>query len=207
MTSRHPLWTAGIAMLLAAGSCGCFHDKQLAPSGDRAIRAEDEARKLRAEVERLQGELAARDRRIEDLTAMGDKRLEKLYVVQRVRLGSATGGVDLDDKPGDDAVKVFLEPVDQHGSVLKAAGSVTVQLYDLAATADENLLAEHTYDVDETARHWSSGFVSYHYSFTCPLPAGRKVGPEVTVRVEFLDYLTGKTHTVQQLCKVATAPR
>ncbi|MGB2821663.1 MAG: hypothetical protein WBF17_11820, partial [Phycisphaerae bacterium] len=144
---------------------------------------------------------------VENLLALGEKRLEKLYLVQRIRLGSATGGINLDEDPAHDGVKVFLEPIDQHGSVIKAPGEVTIQLYDLAAPEKENLLGEYRFGLDETAGHWSSGFLAYHYSFVCRWKSAPPGHEEVTVRVEFLDYLTGRKHTAQKLCKVALAPK
>ena len=179
MTPGPSLRTAVVLTLAASGGCGG--------------------------LERIDPAVAERDQahqQVEGLLALGDKRLEKLYLVQRLRLGSGTGGADLDGKPGDEGVKVFLEPIDQHGSVLKAPGAVTIQLYDLAAAAKENLLAEYRFDLDETAGHWHSGFLAYHYRFTCRWKAAPPKHDEVTVRVEFLDYLTGTKHTAQKLCKI-----
>jgi len=206
MTPRRPLPARAIAALLAAACCGCADQAAIDTAAERD-KALEEARKLRRELEQVRARLAKREKQVENLLALGEKRLEKLYVVQRVRLGSATGGIDLDKQPGHDGVKVFLEPIDQHGSVIKAPGEVRVQLFELAAPEKENLLAEYRFDLDETARHWSSGFLAYHYSFVCRWKSAPPRHEGVTARVEFLDYLTGKKHIAQKLCKVAPPPK
>ncbi len=203
MTPRWLLPMGVILTLVAAACCGCVTQDQLDAEILTRNRALEEARKLREELHQARTRLAEREEQVENLLALGDKRLEKLYLVQRVRLGSATGGINLDGGPAHEGVKVFLEPIDQHGSVIKAPGEVRIQLYDLAAPAKENLLGEYRFGLDETARHWSSGFIAYHYSFTCRWKSAPPKHEQVTVRVEFLDYLTGRKHTAQKLCKIA----
>ncbi|MCD6304187.1 MAG: hypothetical protein J7M21_04415, partial [Planctomycetes bacterium] len=194
-----------VAALLAAGALampGC-RDGQVATDNADLIAA---ASRLRRRVDELEKTLARRDRQVANLQALGEKRLEKLYTVRRIALGRATGAVDIDGNTGDDAVKVYLEPIDQYGSVIKAAGEVTIQLYDLAAKPGENLLAQYHYDVEATAGAWRSGFVAYYYVFTCPWKDRRPSRGEVTVRVVFLDYLTGREFSRQTVCTVHLPP-
>jgi hypothetical protein len=158
--------------------------------------------RLRTSNEELRKQLLQRDEQIVVLQKLGDKRLDRLYSVRRISLASGTGGANTDDKPGDDAVKVNVEPIDQHGSVLKAAGNAKVQVFDLAAPEGKNLLAECDYDPNAAARNWVSGLFSSYYSFILPLPVTPAHG-DLTVRVEFTEYLTGKTFTAQDVIKVA----
>lgn len=197
---------AGLAVSLAAlcGGCDQGQDEQFAVEAKKVVQAESQTARLQRELAEARDLLAQRDRQVADLLGLGGpERMKKLYLVQRINLGSATAAVDLDHKPGDDGVKVYIEPVDQHGSVLKAPGSVTVQLYDLAADPKDNLVGELHSDVDQTAKCWSSGFVAYWYSFTCPWKAGPPKHDQITVRVEFVDYLTGKKFQAQTVVKAA----
>ena len=166
-----------------------------------------EVEQLRTRNEELCKQLSQRDEQILALQNLGDKRLGRLYTVRRITLGSGTGGANTDDKPGDDAVKVNVAPIDQHGSVLKAAGSVKVQVFDLAAPQAKNLLAECNYDPNAAAKNWVSGLFSSYYGFTLPLPAEPPAHSELTVRAEFTEYLTGKTFTTQQIIKIALPPK
>ena len=166
-----------------------------------------EIEQFRTRNEELCKQLSQRDEQILALQNLGDKRLGQLYTVRRISLASGTGGASTDDKPGDDAVKVNVAPIDQYGSVLKAAGSVKVQVFDLAALQGKNLLAECDYDPNAAAKNWASGLFSSYYAFTLPLPAEPPAHGELTVRAEFTEYLTGKTFTTQQVIKVALPPK
>ncbi|MFB3891241.1 MAG: hypothetical protein ACE15C_04365 [Phycisphaerae bacterium] len=159
------------------------------------------------ENKRLSEQIAEQDKRILSLMALGDKRLDKLFHVKSVDLGSMTGGINTTGRQdaGDDAIKVYVLPMDQDGSIIKAAGDVKVQLFDLAAPPDDNLVGECQWPVDQIGKFWSSGFFTYHYSFICPFKVTPKHA-EITVRVEFTDYLTGKHYTAQKVCKIKLPP-
>lgn len=171
------------------------------PAAGPTAKTLTEVETLRAEDARLREKLRQRDRQILTLQALGEKRLEQLYTVKRIRLGASTCGGDTDGKQGDDAVKVVIEPIDQHGSVIKAAGRVSIRVFDLAAPEATNLLAESSHDPNTVTKHWVSGFMGGYFAFTCPLPAP-PAHSELTVRVEFIEYLTGKTFTAQKVVKV-----
>jgi hypothetical protein len=150
---------------------------------------------------RLTRQISDQDQRILSLLAMGDKRMDRLFHVKDVSLGDYTGGVDTNGKAGDDAIKVYLLPMDQDGSILKAAGDVKIQLYDLAAAPADNLIGEYNFSVDQIGKYWSSGFLTYHYSFVCPWKQPPQHN-QITVRVEFVEYLTGRHFTAQKVCSI-----
>ena len=195
-----------IAMLAAAAAfTGCMVPKNdLETANEKLRQAERQIAELRSDNADLTGELAAQRKRAESLMKLGDKRLEAIFHVERIQLGRYTGGIDTDDKPGHDAIKVYLDPIDADGSTIKAAGDVTIQLFDLAADPKANLLGEYRWRVAEISKQWSSGFVAYHYSFVCPFKSP-PAHEELTIRVQFVDYLTGKTFTAQKLVKVVLA--
>jgi len=130
--------------------------------------------------------------------------MDKLFTVERIELGRYTAGVDLDKKPGDDGVRVYLQPIDRGGDLVKAAGSISVQLFDLSRP-EKNLIGRCDVPADAAGKLWFGGLGRSHYRFdvrwTTP-PAA----PEVTVRASFTDLLTGKTFTAQKTCKVTPAP-
>ncbi len=187
--------------IMATGGCDqparpvslASHEKQLA--------------QLRRNNVKLTQQIAEQNRQIETLQQLGDKRFDAFPRIERIALGSYTGGIDTDGKPGHDAIKVFLKPIDADGSVIKAAGSVKISLFDLSADEQEILLGECNWTPEELSKQWSSGLVAYHYSLICPLSSDGITAPVengITVRVEFVDYVTGKTHTAQKLCKIKT---
>jgi len=198
-----------ILVLLAAVAmtAGCLERESIEPEGPSRVDLQAEVRKQAEQIGELEQTVAAQREQIDTLQQLGgEKRLEKLYYPVRVEIGRYTGGVDTDGAPGDDAVRVYLRPIDQDGHAIKAAGRVKVQLFDLAAAPERNLLFECTYDELQVRRCWSGGFMAYHYTFECPWKSPPPHN-ELTVRVEFTDYLTGKTFSNQKVVTVAVAER
>ena len=189
---------------ILALAAGCSVSQQSAAQIDLQ-RCRRENRKLKAQIEQMQSTITEQRRQIKTLTRLGDKRLENLFHIVGIKFGRFTGGVDLDGKAGDDGIRVYLRPIDRDGDVIKAAGEVKIQLFDLAASAGKRLLIAYAYDVKEAAKHWRAGGLTYHYRFDCRWKKP-PAHDEITVRVEFTDYLTGKTFTAQKLCKVHLPP-
>lgn len=193
--------TAFMAVLfLLIGGCGP-QDNGGSASTER-LQNEKTIRQLREEVQQLRQQIDQQQQQITTLQHLGEKRLDLLFVPVRINLGRYTGGVDTNDLPGDDAIKVYLEPIDQTGDSIKAAGEVTVQLYDLAADSSENLIGEYHWNSEEIGSCWKGGLMSRYFALVCPwkeIPAN----DEITVRVVFTDYLTGKTFSAQKTCKVS----
>jgi len=198
-----------LAILAAIGSLlgGCAPPPTVEDSSaGEVIQLRRDVVRLRHALTDAQQQLARQDQQLATLQALGTRRLENLFRVARIRLGRFTGGYDSDEKPGEDGVKVYVEPIDEAGSVLKAAGSVTIQLFDLAAPDGEYDLGAHRFDVDTIANHWFSGAFTNHYSFVCPWGERRPSCSEVTVRVTFVEYLTGKTFIAQKRAPVEGPP-
>ena len=201
--TRSTALVAILAMWSGAATGGCTLDQ---PSRDRPAnqlaKAETKLHHAQRRNEALLLELGEKNKQIDSLLALGEKRLESLYQVKRIALGRYTGAVDLDGKPGDDAIKVYLRPIDQDGSVIKAPGTVKIELFDLSAGPAENLVGKYQWTVEQISKQWSGGFGAYHFSFTCPWQSDPPAGDEITVRLEFVDYLTGKVFVAQKLCKI-----
>jgi hypothetical protein len=167
--------------------------------------ARQQSARLNTELQALQQTAAAQEQQIRTLQHLGDKRLDLLFHVVNLEVGRYSTGINADDLPGDDFIRVYLIPRDAAGDPIKAAGTVTVQLFDLAAPAEANLLGTYQFPLEQVAKSWVGGFMTYHYRFDCPWKSGPPAHPDVTVRASFTDYLTGKEFTAQRLIKVALA--
>lgn len=198
------LATMLLAAVLCAASAGCRSDEKLVEARRNLADCRERLDRAQEENERLQQRIDDQQKRIDTLMALGDKRLDKLYYVDRLDIGRYSTGVDTDDEPGDDAVKVFLQPIDQEGNALKAAGSARIRVYDLAGDGNGALIGERRLSVDEFADDWAGGFMTYHYSTTVPFDRPPTTN-EVTVRVEFVEYLTGRTFSAQRVAEVDAA--
>jgi hypothetical protein len=198
-----------VAALLLLGAAGCDSENMheaLTESNRQTIQREETIAQLQQRVQTLEKTLREKNRQIAELKSLGIQRIEHLFTTDRVTLGN-TGGVNLDDEPGDDAIRVYLLPTDSHGSTIKAAGDVTVQLFDLETDPKNTLIGEYTFPAEKIHEHWYGGFGVYHFRFDCRWPDDTPpAGDKVTVRVEFLDHLTGKTHSAQTLSEIEKAP-
>ncbi|HET6429760.1 MAG TPA: hypothetical protein VFJ30_15190 [Phycisphaerae bacterium] len=152
---------------------------------------------LQQRVEDLQKQVAA-------LQGLPPDRMAKLFTVERIELGRYTAGANLDDKPGDDGVRVYLQPIDRDGHVIKAAGTVSLQLFDLSRP-DGNLIGRCDVPAEAMGKYWFGGLGRSHYRFDLPWTT-RPATAEVTVRASFTDLLTGKAFTAQKVCTVTLAP-
>ena len=196
-----------LAISIMAGvilfSAGCQTDTGPTAEDKLLVAWRDIARQ-EEDLAELRQTLAERERVIDTLQGLGGKkRLANLFTVTEIEMHRFTGGVNLDDKVGDDGLRVRFSPLDESGTALKASGDVIIKLFDLSADNDDTLIAEYKFSASEIGKHWAGHLGAYHFTFECPFPEGKAVSSdEVTVRVEFIDYLTGKTFTGQKLCKI-----
>ena len=129
--------------------------------------------------------------RIGTVPTLPQDRLEKLFTTHAIELGRLTGGLDSDPaKPGDEGLRIDVTPTDGEGQKLKAAGSFTVEAFDLAANPTR--LGKWTFDVEAARKSWVGALMSYHYVLKCPWQQAAPTHEDVTVKVTFRDELTGR---------------
>ena len=191
-------------LLLAAliGLAGC------AEKTDQLLQLETENRQLQRQLRQVQQQLSEkqdtlsqRDQQISELLKLGPQRVEALFQVERITLGRYTGGTNLDDKPGHDGVRVYLIPQDDAGRTVTASGNIDIDVFDLALK-DQPLLMSYSFSPDQAKEHWRSGSLANHYNITCSWKDTLPSGNELTIRVTFGDYLTGRTFTATKQCTI-----
>ncbi len=193
--------------LAALAAAGCADNTRLLNQARTELRqAREENATLKQDLQSARQLVSEQQGQIDTLRGLGEKRLSELFHVTAVKLGRYSAGLDTAGKGYDDGVRVYLRPVDQYGDALKAAGSVKIQLFDLAAPAEDNLLGECDFPVQQVAKHWSAGFMTYHYRFDCPWKTPPKHA-DVTVRATFTDYLTGQSFSDQKVVTVKLPPK
>ena len=94
----------------------------------------------------------------------------------------------------------FLKSWDMQRSENKQDGK-SVRRTLIYTDPKTNLVASRTWQPEELAKRWSSGFLTYHYALVCKWPKP-PAHDEITVRIEFVDYLTGRPFTAQTVCKI-----
>lgn len=152
----------------------------------------------------LQEELKQRKAQITRLQRLGTRRLDLLNPAARIEIDRLSGGYDEDGLPGDEGVVVYLRPIDAEGDVVKATGEIEIQLWDLAASTEEVLIGQYVLDAVHARKLWHGKFMTYHYTIRCPWRERPPRHDEVTVRVQFTDYVSGEVLTDQRVCKITT---
>jgi hypothetical protein len=136
--------------------------------------------------------------------------LDRLYTVHGLSLGRLTGGSNLDSgKPGDQGLKIYVVPTDGEGQPLKAAGTFTVQAFDLSLP-ENNLIGRWHFDLARSRQSWYGAAFLYTYVLTCPWNEGGQgrvpAHPQLTVRVTFHDELTDREFTDQRIVDINPPP-
>ncbi len=190
-----PVWTAGLgrcavaAALLAAG-CG-------SPSGAN-IDLRKQNQQLQASVDELTAQhkrdttaLSASEAARPSLPTLPPDRLDRLFTVHGLDFGRLTGGDNPDTVIGPDTMlKVYVAPTDGQGTPIKAAGAFTVEAFDLGSP-DHPLVGTWQFPLERARGLFVDRFALYTYVLECPWLT-TPPHPDLTVRVTFVDELTGR---------------
>jgi len=173
----------------------------------------DEISDLRKTLRQKDEQLLAQKVSLDEMTkqlalarSISEDDLKRIFYPERLVIDRLSGGADYDGQPGDDGVTVYLKPVDRYGDVIKVAGDIRIQLYDLAAQPDRNLIGEYFVPIDQVAKLWHGKLLTNHFTIKCPWPKGPPEHDEVTIRAVFVDYLTKRVVSAQSTCKVKLPP-
>jgi hypothetical protein len=92
--------------------------------------------------------------------------------------------------------------MDDTGDPIKAAGAMEVQLWDLNKPSGDALLGKWSVEPSELKKLWfdSIGLTGYRFKYNVGTMVG-KAGTELTVKVSFTDYLSGRVFTEQKAIK------
>ncbi len=193
---------ASLACMILASGCQDESAKRI-ELREQIIEAEGRIEKLKEENNALQATIDQQEELILQLRDLGDKRLENLFTVEKIELGRFTGPANLDDEPGQDGVRVRFTPIDRVGTPIKRAGTVEIRLFDLADQEAPLRIGGCTVDVEKIGEYWSGHFGTFHFSIPCrwDRPPSEK---DMTIRVAFTEYLTGRVFTAQTNVQVET---
>ncbi len=198
------------ALLLATLIGGCTLADQgtrLEQLGSRNDQLTQQLQATQKQLTAQQQLLDAQTKRIETLLALGPKRLQELYYPVRLEIDRLSGGFNDDHQPGDDGVVAYLRPIDADGHTLKAAGRLTVELFDLANPDGRHLVGRTTLNLQQARQVWYGRLWTHHYTVKCPwFDRTPPQHADITVKASFTDYLTGQTLDAQYVCKVKLPP-
>ena len=188
----------GCLLVIAAG-CENTNNK-LSPKEEISILKQEKAQ-LKDQIKQSEEKAEQLKKQIQVLSDLeSEVRFEHLYDIQKIKITRYTGFYDKDRDGKKEKLIVYIQPIDEQGDIVKATGSVDVQLWDLNKQDGEALLGEWRVGPDELKKLWFATLITINYRL--PFDAGGIVdkaeGP-LTVKVTFTDYLTGKVFNEQKV--------
>jgi hypothetical protein len=172
------------------------------------IQLRKDKQELESRIETLRSERDAGRARIESLERrwgttpmLPQNRLDRMFTAHELRLGSFSGGTDLNPSiEGDEALKVYVTPVDENSDPLPATGKVVIEAFDLAKAAD-NRIGRWEFDSPALKQNWRSLGAVHAFVLVCPWQKMPEHA-ELTLKVSFEDELTGRVLTAQRTATV-----
>jgi hypothetical protein len=194
-------FTASILFLSLAFLTGCPRAGVIADYEKRVIQLQDSLKECET---RRMSEKERYSQLVKRIQAGESVKFDpsRLFLPVEIQIDPLTGGSDWDGKPGDDGVTVYLRPIDRDGDVVKAAGDLRIEILDLENPPDRQLVGRYGVSVDELGKLWYGKLMTQHYTLECPWTRGRPQHDTLTVKVNFVEYVTQRTLTAQAVCKV-----
>jgi hypothetical protein len=130
--------------------------------------------------------------------------------LREISLGTGTGGVDEDGRPGDESLMVVVVPRDADGTAVKVPARVTVLAYEITPEGLKTPLGKWEVSPEQLRRTWRSGLLSSGYFV--PLQWER---PPTTTRMRLAarlttldgrEYEADKDVSVRPLAGIAPSP-
>jgi hypothetical protein len=122
------------------------------------------------------------------------QRTEAVSTIKDVAIDKRSG-IYYAETPGKETrLLIYLRPIDGEGDAIKAPGAVHIELWDLGAAPPQALLAKWDITPLELRKTWSTSLLSNFYRLSFPVPADYA---DLTAKVVFTDYFTGKSYSMQ----------
>jgi hypothetical protein len=116
-----------------------------------------------------------------------------------------SGGKDQDGDKQDEAIQVIVTPHDSEGDLVKIAGQLEIEAYDLTKSGDDKRIGRWMFEPGEVRKHWHAGFLSSGYQFHLPLDEAPG-GKQLLVHARMLT-TDGRQFDTNQTLAVATGPK
>ena len=179
-----------LPLLLLGCGIGSERKKPLEIKAQQIAREKTE---LARDLEQCKAENFQLLEQIKALSAIpGDKRVNP-YKLSRVQITRYSNFYDKDNDGKREKLIVYVQPLDEDADVVKAAGTIDLQLWNLNNLNGQALLGEWKVEPAELRKLWFDTLVStgYRLMFDAP-PSVEPLAEPLTIKVTFTDYLTGE---------------
>ncbi len=183
-----------LAALAAVFLAGCdVGSARMSPLEMRVRDLEREKARLAGQLEQAQIELEQRKNQTGAVAALPPGRPQEFYRLSAVTIGRFTGFYDKNEDGKREKLVVYVQPVDRVGDAIKAAGTVSVQLWNLNNAEGQVLLGQWQVQAEELLKLWFNTLASTAYRLTFDPPLTPEIlAQPLTVKATFTDALTGQ---------------
>jgi len=191
---------AACLLILAAG---CENANKKSPLAEQIQQLKQEKTELTRQIERSENENEQLQEQILVLSGLPEEaKAENLYRLQRIKVTRYTNFYDKDKDGEKEKLIVYIQPLDEEGDIVKATGTVDVQLWDLNKEADQALLGQWHITPDQLKKLWFATVITINYRLTFDVADKiENIQEPLTIKVTFTDYLTGKVFKEQKVIK------
>ncbi|MFA5553676.1 MAG: hypothetical protein WCZ89_09790 [Phycisphaerae bacterium] len=187
-----------IAALLITAS-GCEKDTHVKGLEQKNLELTRTNRELENQIREVNKKNQQLQKQVETLAKLDSgTRFAGLYELKSVRITRHTNFYDRTKDGIKEKLIVYLQPMDAQGDLIKASGSVDVELWDLSRTDNSALLAKWHVSADELKQMWFATVVTSNYRLMFYIDKiVKSFDRPYTVKVEFTDYVSGKVFIEQ----------
>jgi len=185
-----------LVVCLLIFATGCGNGNKISPLVGENEELRQAKRELTSQIEKTKAENEELRNRNQTLSGLPDRiKVEDLYPIEQIKITGYTNLFDKDKDGKYEKLIVYIQPIDEQGDIVKAAGSVDVQLINTSKDADEDKLrlAQWHISPDELKKLWFATVVTSNYRFTFDIARLVKNPKDpMAVTVTFIDYVSGK---------------
>ena len=146
------------------------------------------------QVQSLQSENKQLTEQVDTLSGLDKNiRLQDLDTLDKIHLNKRTGLYDTNEDGTKETLIVYVEPLDTAQDLIKAIGTVNIELWNLNTDVAEAKLADWTLKPDKLRKLWGGNIFASYYRLSfevADILSGQE--KELTIKVSFTDWLSGK---------------
>jgi len=196
-----------VSLIVLAFAFGCDGgSKPGKPSLSQEVeKLSEQKTELQSRMEQMRGENEQLKKEVETLSSLpGDKRAEAIYHLKAVRISGYSNIFNENKAAGSPEKKlvVYVQPEDETGDVIKAAGAVEIQLWDLNKKESDAMLGQWRIEPNELKKLWLQTMMATGYRFSFDVTKlVDKFDKPLTIRMTFTDYLSGRVFTEEHIIR------
>jgi hypothetical protein len=163
----------------------------------------EEKAELKNQIEQSKSENEQLKNQVRVLSELpSEVRLEDLYDLQKITITRYTNIYEKDEDGKKEELLVYIQPIDEQDDIVKATGTVDVELWDLNREQSHALLGRWNVSPDQLKKLWCATLITINYRLPFDV-SGKLTGDEkeLVVKVTFTDYPSGKVFQEQKIIK------